>query len=563
MAAATRPLLLYRRKRNFAATPEPRGRRSRTANGSAHFVVHLHHARQRHFDLRLQVGNALVSWAVPKGPSLDPGRKRLAVQVEDHPLEYGNFEGVIPPGQYGAGKVWIWDRGTWATEADARRALKNGHLRFKLEGERLHGEWSLIRTARRARQPQWLLIKAHDEAERVGNEADDVPLSRWSRLRRRSRSGAPAGASSDRPPPAQPATRQSRTGRHRALPARIGLQLARLVRQAPRGAQWLHEVKFDGYRVLIWRQGATVRVTSRGDQDWTSKLPATAHATGQLRCRNCILDGELVALDAEGKSSFGKLQQRFGVTDAEARLRVMVFDLLYLEGSDLRGLPLSERKQKLAALMKGSHAPLVLTTYTVGNGAAAARAACEQGLEGIVSKAIEAPYQDGRGGAWVKFKCVQSDEYAILGYTAGEGTREQLGSLLLGTPAGDSLWRYCGRVGTGFDRHTIAELLRRLKKSRNPVRFANAPSRSQLRGSTPIWVRPELVVEVEFRGRTEDGLLRQASLKGLREDRAVESLRAAQRDAATVKSRNPARRASTARAKRGRTPHARASAPRW
>lgn len=515
-------LALYRRKRNFAATPEPRGAaRSRRA-GAATFVVHLHHARARHFDLRLQVGDGLRSWAVPKGPSLDPRKRRLAVQVEDHPLDYGGFEGVIPARQYGAGRVWIWDRGTWTPDGDPARALRAGHLRFTLHGGRLTGAWSLIRTRPRGRQQQWLLIKGKDSAARSGDEADDVPLSAW----RRDRSGA--GQRSMKKPGKAPSG-----ARLRPPPAQIELQLARLASEAPRGREWLHEVKYDGYRLLIWRSGNVVRITSRGSQDWTRRLAAAARAVAQLPCTNCVLDAELVALDPEGVSSFGKLQQLFGAPDGEAQLRIMVFDLLYLDGEDLRPLPQSERKTRLAQLLSAAAPPLTLTTYTTGDGATAARAACEQGLEGIVSKSANAPYSEGRGDAWRKIKCVQSDEFAIVGYTPGQGAREKLGSLLLGTPVG-SAWRYVGRVGTGFDSATLASLLRRLKPATAHVSFESAPSRAQLRGARPVWVTPTLVVEAEYRGHTSDGLLRQASLKGLRPDRSIDSVRPGQRNTARV-----------------------------
>jgi bifunctional non-homologous end joining protein LigD len=314
----------------------------------------------------------------------------------------------------------------------------------------------------------------------------------------------------------------------------VGLQLARLVPSAPAGDSWLHEVKFDGYRVLIWRQGAKIRITSRGNQDWSAKLPAAAQAARGLGCRSCILDGELVAFDAAGRSSFARLQQFFGEGTSRSGLRIMVFDLLFLDGQDLRGLPQIERKQQLTRLMQGKHTPLELSAYTLGGGPAAARAACRQGLEGIVSKLAAAPYRDGRGGAWLKIKCVDSDEYVILGYTAGQGARERLGALLLGSPAADSSWRYRGRVGTGFNERRITDLLRHLRASAQPPRLANPPTRQQLRGAAPVWVRPRLVVEVEFRGYTGDGLLRQASLKGLRLDRRVESLRPAGRDVAVV-----------------------------
>jgi len=320
------------------------------------------------------------------------------------------------------------------------------------------------------------------------------------------------------------------------LPRRVGLQLARLVASAPEGDAWVHEVKFDGYRVLLWRQGSSVRITSRGSQDWSMKLPSAAEAVRGLRCRNCILDGELVALEEDGRSSFARLQRFFGEGATRAGLRIMVFDLLFLDGQDLRSLPELERKQRLARLLRGQHRPLELTPYTVGNGAAAVRSACRHGLEGIISKLGSAPYREGRGGAWLKIKCVDSDEYVVLAYTARQGARERLGSLLLGSPVGDSRWRYRGRVGTGLDERTIGELLGRLRPAAQPPPLENSPSRQQLRGALPLWVRPELVVEVEFRGYTDDGLLRQASLKGLRHDRSVESLRAAGRDVAVITS---------------------------
>jgi bifunctional non-homologous end joining protein LigD len=539
---ATDRLTPYRRKRDFTATPEPRGKRAARRSGGASFVVHLHHARARHFDLRLQVGDVLRSWAVPKGPSLDPRSKRLAVQVEDHPLDYGSFEGDIPQGQYGAGKVWIWDRGTWSPRGDPQEALARGQLRFTLNGERLHGGWALIRTRGNAKKPQWLLIKSHDAAERTGDEADDTPLSRWRRAPGHGRGHRVLGCTatkSARVAADVPGNARRARGAPGPLPSRIGLQLARLVSEAPQGDGWLHEVKFDGYRVLMWRQDGTVRITSRGDQDWTAKLAAAAQAVARLSCRNCVLDGELVALDTGGKSSFGKLQQRFGDDSGEGDLQVMVFDLLHLDGEDLRGLPQLQRKNRLAQLMKGATAPLVLTPFTRGDGPAAARAACEQGLEGIISKAADAPYRDGRAGAWLKVKCVLSDEFAIAGYTTGQGARARLGSLLLASPTDKGGWHYWGRVGTGLSESLIADLLRRVKKMREPVRFANPPSRAQLRGAMPVWVTPELVVEVEFRGHTEERLLRQASVKGLRLDRDVASLRPRERDVARVEARRP------------------------
>ncbi|MBV8910125.1 MAG: non-homologous end-joining DNA ligase [Gammaproteobacteria bacterium] len=323
------------------------------------------------------------------------------------------------------------------------------------------------------------------------------------------------------------------------MPTQVGLQLARLADVAPAGNGWLHEIKFDGYRVLAWRDSAGVRITSRGGQDWTDKLAEAVAAIAQLPCRSCILDGELITLDPSGRSSFGLLQQRFGERDGERRLRVMLFDLLFVDDEDLRAQPQLERKSKLAELLRHAARPLVLSTYVIGGGARAAREACAHGLEGIVCKRIDAPYVDGRGGAWLKVKCVDSDEFAIIGYTRGKGARERLGSLLLATPTARGGWRYRGRVGTGMDERRIDYLLERLEQLRagEVSQLEGTPSRAQLRGATPLWVRPHLVVEVEFRGYTEDQLLRQASVKGVRADRSVDSLRPSRRNSARVSRR--------------------------
>jgi bifunctional non-homologous end joining protein LigD len=537
----------YRRKRDFSATPEP-GARSGKQAGGARYMIHLHHARSRHFDLRLQVGGTLRSWAVPKGPSLDPAHKRLAVEVEDHPLDYGAFEGTIPEGHYGAGKVWIWDEGQWQPEGDAAKALKAGRMHFELKGKRLRGAWSLVRTRLSGNKAQWLLIKSQDEAVRSGDEADDTPLSEW----------IDGQSKQAKNPVARPVAKKARAGRKRGaastLPQSIDLQLARLSDRAPAGEGWLHEVKYDGYRVLLWRNGDTVRITSRGDQDWTRRLKVAGDAVLDLPCDSCILDGELVVLDQQGRSSFGKLQQRFGEeSGSDDGLTVMVFDLLHLDGTDLRGLPQLRRKEQLARLLAKAAAPLHLSGHMIGNGPHAAREACAGGLEGIISKDVKAPYAGGRGGAWLKIKCVDSDEFAVVGYTTGKGARAALGSLLLARPGSgrNAAWQYMGRVGTGMDDTMLRDLLRRFTPAAkgNAVALSRTPDRAQLRGGKPVWVKPQLVVEVEYRGLTEDGLLRQAAVKGLRQDRSVASLKPARRDTAHT-SAGPARKEAPAVNKR-------------
>jgi bifunctional non-homologous end joining protein LigD len=523
MAGRRRPrLATYRRKRHFEHTPEPaatpRGRRTHAPAGRQ-FVIHLHHARRRHFDLRLQVGGVLRSWAVPKGPSRDPSIKHLAVEVEDHPLSYGSFEGTIPEGHYGAGTVAIWDEGTWGTEGSAAQQIDKGHLRFELHGSRLHGRWSLVRTRMQAGKPQWLLIKGDDEFVVPDDVADDTPLSEWK--------------ADHHIEPAARTRRASRGAKAPSLPAadRFELELARLHQRAPQGEDWLHEVKYDGYRMLAWRDGRELQLLSRNRLDWTEKLPAIADTILGLDCRNCVLDGELVVFDEHGRSRFDLLQKEFNLAKAQT-VRYAVFDLLALNGDDLRNAPLLERKAALSRLLDANDpatSPLVVSGFLRGNGALAYQRACEAGLEGVMSKSVDAPYRGGRGDAWRKLKCVDSDEFVIVGYTPGKGSRGALGALLLAEPRGKA-WRYVGRVGTGMDSAMLERLHDQLKRVQlNPAKtkpeLIDAPNAKQLRGGRPVWVQPDTVVEVEFRGRTGDDFLRQGSFKGLRPDKSPADLR--------------------------------------
>src|SRR5581483_2741122 len=457
MAARKDQLATYRRKRDFRHTPEPARtpRRRRTADtGERRFVIHLHHARRRHFDLRLQVGGVLRSWAVPKGPSRDPSIKHLAVQVEDHPLSYGSFEGVIPKGNYGAGTVAIWDEGTWSTDESATQQLEDGHLRFELHGSRLHGSWSLIRTSMKADKPQWLLIKSDDAFVVPDDVADDTPLSQWK---------AEHGGETTRAPRAKRAARSSKAI---ALPdaSRFEFQLARLHHSAPAGDDWLHEVKYDGYRMLAWRNGSELQLLSRNRLDWTEKLPAIARAIRSLKCRACVLDGELVVFDGQGRSRFHLLQQEFNRAQSQA-VHYAVFDLLWLDGDDLRDLPLYERKAALSKLLEHADDALVISGFIRGEGALAYKRACEAGLEGVIAKSVDSPYRGGRSDAWQKLKCIDSDEFVIVGYTPGKGSRGDLGALLLAEPKGKE-WRYVGRVGTGFDEAMLKQVFSILKPAR-------------------------------------------------------------------------------------------------
>lgn len=521
-------LAAYRSKRDFGATPEPAAQRAAARKKSVealHFVVQLHHASHRHFDFRLEWGGTLRSWAVPKGPSRDPQLKRLAIEVEDHPLDYATFEGDIPKGHYGAGHVDIWDEGTWDPEGSAEAGLRKGHLDFILHGARLRGRWTLIRTRMAGKKQQWLLLKDNDAFVESDDIADDTPLSLWTdrdacslskpRSPKRSGSGKTATSSS------------KKRGGNTAMPEWFGLQLAKLHAHAPRGDGWLQEVKYDGYRLLAIRRGKTVRLLSRNQLDWTARLPHVVSALQSLDCRQCALDGELVVFDMQGHTRFDLLQQQFSRKSADDT-RLVVFDLLWRDGEDLREQPLRERKQGLSQLLgkpRGKSAQrLQLADYLQGDGALAFREACKAGLEGIISKAVDAPYRDGRTDAWRKCKCVDSDEFVILGYNRGKGAREALGALLLGEPDESGAWRYVGRVGTGFDDAILRDLMAKLKTRTQAPKLGNPPGPKQLRGAKPIWVEPTLIAEIEHRGRTGDKLLRQASFKGLRPDKDIEDL---------------------------------------
>ncbi|MBO9662889.1 DNA ligase D [Dokdonella sp.] len=515
----------YARKRRFDETPEPAAprKRAKRAGGEPIFVVQLHHARARHYDFRLEVDGTLKSWAVPKGPSLRPGEKRLAVEVEDHPLPYANFEGDIPQGHYGAGHVAIFDRGTWRAEGRARDALAAGHLDFALDGERLRGRWTLVRTRRQGRQQQWLLFKRNDEEARDA-EADDLldeaPATPAKRPARRRAAGKTANETASRWHDKAAALPGAR--RH-ALPAGFAPQLCSQQPTAPRGENWLHESKWDGYRLLADLDGGKVRLRSRNDLDWTDELPEIASAIEALPVASARLDGEMVALDRNGRSDFSALQQA-RKSGATQRLRYQLFDLPALEGVDLTRVALIERKELLEALLKTSRRrTLGYSSHVLGHGREVFEAARRQGLEGIVSKRIDAPYVQARSSTWVKVKHANTDEFVVVGYTAPKGSRSGFGALLMAAREGRRL-RYVGRVGTGFDDETLRSLLRRLQPLRRRAATIELPAHVPLRDTAVQWVEPTLVAEVEFRGWAKEGLLRQASFLRLREDKSVEDL---------------------------------------
>jgi bifunctional non-homologous end joining protein LigD len=498
-----RSLERYHQKRDFRRTPEPAGELHPTEGFS--FVVQKHHATRLHYDFRLELEGVLKSWAVPKGPSLNPDDKRLAVHVEDHPIEYGGFEGVIPQGQYGGGKVIVWDRGTWIPVGDPVAGYKKGHLKFRLEGVKLHGGWNLVRMD----EKNWLLIKEKDEAAGTEDPTRERPESVLGG------EGPPRVWESNRNAPAPAAKRRPRS--RAPMPPNPDPELATLVENAPQGEDWIHEIKFDGYRVLCRIEGPDVSLSTRRANDWTSSFPSLARAARQLPVRDALIDGELVVLDARGLSNFQSLQNALG-RGREKDVVYFAFDLLYLDGRDLRELPLLERKELLAKILAKAPAMIRYTDHVVGEGPTFFKQACGHSLEGIVSKRADAPYRAGRTKDWLKVKCLNRQEFVIAGYTDPEGGRSGFGALVLGVHDKGGTLRHVGRVGTGFTTTTLEDLHARMKQlERKSSPFPRPPTGRAARGIH--WVEPKLVAEVAFTGWTDDGILRQSRFEGLREDK--------------------------------------------
>jgi bifunctional non-homologous end joining protein LigD len=525
-------LQTYRRKRHFDVTPEPSGK---TAAGKGRaFVIQKHDASHLHYDFRLEQDGVLKSWAVPKGPSLDPRDKRLAIEVEDHPVDYGDFEGTIPQGEYGGGTVMLWDRGTWEPIGDPDEGLRTGKLKFQLHGEKLHGGWMLVRRqphhGKSSSKPQWLLFKERDDEARddsdileeeplsvkTGRDLDEIASGKKAEARKRLATTSKKTTTRKKTKAESKDTAPSQS----SLPKTIEPELATLAKAPPEGPQWAHEIKFDGYRILSRLDHGKVTLFSRRGQDWTDRMERIARALEALPAKTAWLDGEVVALEPDGTSNFQLLQNAFG-EDRTAPLVYYVFDLLYLDGRDLRSLPLEERKEKLATLLKKSRSksgPIRYSDHVVGDGDTVFAQAGKLGLEGIVSKRLDRPYRAGRGYDWLKIKTSQREEFVIGGYTDPEGSREAFGSLLVGYHVGSDL-RYAGKVGTGFSHVTLRDLFKRLK----PLERKSSPF-SDLTTKTgearhAHWVEPELVAQIEFGNWTRDGRLRHPSFLGLREDK--------------------------------------------
>jgi bifunctional non-homologous end joining protein LigD len=533
----------YRRKRDFRRTPEPAGQsRGRAKGAGGSFVVHKHAAQRLHYDLRLEQDGVLRSWAVPKGPEIDPGEKRLAVEVEDHPLEYGEFEGVIPKGEYGGGTVMLWDRGRWRPLHEP----EEDRIEFVLEGQKLSGSWTLVRMSgeRSDGGKNWLLIRhkldkatgkravRHDPARNGKARAEEAAEERSvvsGRTMKQIASDRDAvwtseGLQGEVPGAKRPEAGSVAGARKHTLTEEPEPQLATLVDEAPGGDGWLHEIKFDGYRILARierkREGRDEEVTliSRNGKDWTGRFPEIAALLAGLPGDEALLDGEVVAFEPDGSSSFRRLQEALSAERTD-RLVYQAFDLLHLDGYDLSRSLQAERKRALERLLAGAgfgaSGTVRFTDHLTGKGPAFLERVCGLGLEGIISKRRDAPYRGGRGRAWLKVKCTRHEELLVGGFTEPAGSRSGFGALLLGAYDEEGRLVYTGKVGTGFGERQLRDLharLRELEVDEPP--FDPAPP-----GRGVHWVEPQLVAEVEFSEWTRDGALRHPSFRGLREDK--------------------------------------------
>ncbi len=573
----------YKKKRNFGATPEPEGK-VKKAKGQS-FVIQKHAATRLHYDFRLEMEGVLRSWAVPKGPSLDPGEKRLAVHVEDHPIDYGDFEGIIPKGQYGGGTVLLWDRGTWTPEGDPVAAYKKGNLKFQLDGEKLHGRWVLVRMGARNQEGEhenWLLIKEKDDTAVPGSDdavvqeypnsvetglsleeiaADPERVWQSNRAEKtasfKDKIAAKAAKATAKKAPAKKAPAKKSAAkkaaepssaaaaipgaRKAAMPTAIEPQLATLVDAVPRGEEWIHEIKYDGYRALCEIRDGEARLITRHGKDWTDRFSPVAREAAELPVSQAILDGEVVVLEPDGTTSFQTLQNALA-ENRQDDLVYFAFDLIYLDGYDLRGASLMDRKAALLELLAGGGKAIRPGDHIEGDGEGFYRQACNFALEGIISKRADLPYHAGRNKEWLKVKCLKRQEFAIVGFTDPEKSRVGFGALLLAVNDAHGNLVYAGKVGTGFNDRTLRELRARMDKLevQKPA-FKNPPRGAEARRSH--WLKPKLVGEVAFTEWTREGILRHPTFQGLREDKSPEEI-------ARENPQTPPPEAHTAEAKR-------------
>ena len=528
MARKADPLETYKEKRDFTKTAEPPASFDKLAWGDGDgFMVQKHDATRLHFDLRLELDGTLKSWAVPNGPSLDPADKRLAIRTEDHPLSYATFEGVIPKGEYGGGTVMLWDRGTWtpAPGKDPRRTLEEGHLHFALAGERMKGEWILIRLAPRRgeKKENWFLRKVDDAY--VGNPTGltdkyltsiktgrtMLEISSGRRAKELASWKRKPGTAAAKAPPPRVRGKRKKGG---SPPPFREPQKATFVDHVPAGPGWIHEIKYDGYRCLLALGGGRAKIYTRSGLDWTSKFAEIAAAAGELDAGEALLDGEIVALDDQGNTRFSALQKAIG--EGGRGLTLFLFDALKIDGEDLVRLGTVERKARLAALLGPGRPPFLLyADHIVGHGDKLLDAMCAAGQEGIISKRADAPYRGGRSKSWLKIKCGRRQEFVIIGWSPSDKKGRGFRSLLLAVHEGKKL-RYAGKVGTGFSSDTIEKLLDTMERIEADKPPAEVP-RVEARGAH--WLKPKLVAEIAFADITPDGILRHASFIGLRGDK--------------------------------------------
>lgn len=462
----------YRKKRNFKKTSEPQGGRSHKKKPI--FVIQEHWASHHHFDFRLEAFGTLKSWAVPKGPSTRVGEKRLAVEVEDHPIDYAKFKGDIPKGEYGAGHVEIWDKGTWTPPANLKEQLKKGNLEFDLDGNRLHGKWLLRRTQTNGNKNLWLLIKRHDEKieparKKSANTADIRPISP---------------------------------------------QLATLSKKIPVGPDWIHEIKFDGYRVLVYIKNSEIRFITRNGLDWTEKFADLKEDFQKIPVKEAVLDGEMVVFDKKKRSSFSALQEALSLGKIK-KIKFVAFDILSYDNHDLRAGTLAERKLILKNILSRKPLKSIQLSRHFLDGEKLFQKMCSKQFEGIISKNRTLPYRNGRTEEWLKIKCSLRQELVIGGYTDPQGSRAHFGALLMGTYE-NKKFRYVGKIGTGFNTNKLKQIIARLKPletNQSPFQIASPKAKGI------HWVKPKLTAEVEFRDVTKDGMVRQGSFQGLREDK--------------------------------------------
>ncbi len=502
----TEKLKDYNQKRNFEKTWEPEGRTDAEGEGlhdqqGLRFVVQHHAARRDHYDLRLEWDGVLLSWAVPRGPSYDTHDKRLAVNVEDHPLEYRNFEGTIPKGEYGGGVIMLWDEGLWEPGGDVEEGLKKGELKFVLKGRRLKGKWTLFRwkAISGEEKDNWLLLKEKDEYVKTEDGISEFDTSiRTGRTMEEIQRGE--GEKITRNPF-----------------EKVEAQLAKLVNKAPEGEEWLYELKYDGFRIIAFVEGNSVRLVTRNGNDYARRFHDIVSSLIDLAAgRAMVLDGEIAITDSAGKTDFQALQNHLK-NPGNGKLTYIVFDLLALDGADLRGHSLIDRKEMLEKLMKTASGNLYYSRYVRGNAKECFTAACEAGMEGIIGKRADSDYSGTRNGDWIKMKCDKRQEFVIGGYTLTDKKTSGVSSLLLGIYEGGELV-YAGRAGTGLseaDMRELEEKFENIKRQDPPFKEAPEPRPKE----KLTWLEPELVAEIKFAQWTKDNLLRQASFKGMRTDK--------------------------------------------